>query len=180
MTILRGTRVSSFTGLRNRAWASALAGAITIGAAVPAAAQSVAAVSNSANFTFTGFQQVAVPGMTTPLVAKPANLRLVVLFSAECTVQAPVGLSNAWLDVDIVMRNAAGEMVMTLPPTEGPGDALCSSHPNARLDGWVNATIVARVPFDVPAGNYSFEVRARLNAGATTGWLGQRSLVVLR
>lgn len=163
-----------------RARVGALAAAGLFAAAAPAGAQSIAAVSNSANFNFSGSPQVQVPGMVTPLFTKQANLRLVVLFSAECTVAAATGNTTAWLDVDVVLRNAAGTDVMTLPPTEGSGDAFCSSNGSGALSGWVNATVVARVPFDVPAGNYSVAVRARLNAGGVTGWLGQRSLVVMR
>ena len=157
--------------------AAAAAGLMGAGAA---SAQSVAAVSAPDNWTFSAAGLNVVPGMITPLVTKQANLRLVVFFSAECAAVAPAGNTSAWLDVDIQMLDALGNLVMTLPPTIGSADAFCSANGTAGTDGWNNQTIIARVPFDVPAGNYRFRVAARLNAGATSGWLGERALVVSR
>ena len=158
---------------------AAAALSIAAAASAPVAAQSIAAVSESANWTFAGAAQVLIPGMVTPLVAKQANLRLVVYFSAECAVDGAAG-NFGWTDVDIRMINALGATVMVLPPTAGSGDAFCSANGTAGFNAWENNTIIARVPFDVPAGNYRFAVYARANAGATGGWFGERALVVSR
>lgn len=156
-----------------------LAGAATLLVATGASAQSVAAVTAPANWTFAGAAQVVVPGMTTPFFAKLAGGRNIVTFSSECSVNAPAGNHGAWVDVDIVLINAAGAATV-LAPTVGNADAFCGANGTLGFDNWNTNAISAVVPTTLPAGFYRAQVRARLNGGATGGWFGERSLIVSR
>lgn len=159
---------------------TAIIGAIATLATSHASADVLTAVTAPANWTFAGAAQVAVPGMTSALFANPLNGRFVVTFSGECAVNAPAGNSSAWTDVDIVVLNAAGALVRTLPPTVGAADAFCASNGTAGFDGWESNSITAVNGVGLPAGVYRVQVRARLNGGATGGWFGERSLTVIR
>ncbi|WP_341887323.1 hypothetical protein [Variovorax sp. YR752] len=158
----------------------AIATALTALASTHASADVLTAVTAPANWTFAGAAQTTIPNLTTPLFANQANRRFVVIFSAECAVNAPAGNSSAWTDVDIIVRNAAGAVVATLAPTVGSGDAFCSANGTAGFDGWESNSVTAVGGAGLPAGNYRVQVRARLNGGATGGWFGERSLVVIR
>lgn len=158
----------------------AIAGAIATLASSQASADVLSAVTAPANWTFVGAAQVAIPGMTSALFANPLNGRFVVTFSGECSVNAAAGSSSAWTDVDIVVLNAAGAVVRTLPPTVGAADAFCASNGTAGFDGWESNSITAVNGTGLPGGFYRVQVRARLNGGATGGWFGERSLVVIR
>jgi hypothetical protein len=163
---------------RQRAAAVAV-GSIALLAATQASADAIAVVTNAANYTFVAGWPI-VPGTVTPAFANLVGQRFLVTFSAECAVNAPAGNNTAWLDVDIVVRNAAGAIVATLAPTVGAGDAFCSSNGTPGFDGWATQSITAVGGAGLPAGVYSVAVRARLNNGATGGWLGERSTVVWR
>lgn len=156
----------------------AVAAAFGLLASTQASAHSLAAVTNPLNWQFAGAAQVAIPGMTTPLFVKLAGRRLIVNFSAECSVNAPASNSSAWTDVDIVLLNGAGAVVTTLAPTVGAFDGFCASNGTAGFDNWQMNAINAVVPPTFPAGVYRAQVRARLNGGATGGWFGERSLIV--
>lgn len=145
-----------------------------------ASADVLSAVTAPANWDFAGAAQVIVPGMTTALFANPLNGRFIVTFSSECAVNAPAGNSSAWTDVDIVLLNVAGVPVRTLAPTVGSFDAFCGANGTAGFDGWASNSITAVSGGGLPAGLYRVQVRARLNGGATGGWFGERSLVVIR
>jgi hypothetical protein len=161
--------------LRRRCAAVLAATLLTPG---PAPAHSLAYAVGTDNWSFTGPGQVIVPNTTTTAFSKPANQRLIISFAAECSVDAPAGYNFAWLDIDIVLLNAAGAVVFTAPPTVGSGDAFCSADGVAGFGGYSGSAVLASVPFNFPAGTYRAQVRARLNAGATGGWLGQREIVV--
>lgn len=158
----------------------AVIGAFATLASGHASADVLSAVTSPANWTFNGAAQVAIPGMTSALFANPLNGRFVVTFSGECSVDAPAGNSIAWTDVDIVVLNAAGAAVRVLPPTVGAADAFCAANGTAGFDGWESNSITAVNGAGLPAGLYRVQVRARLNGGATGGWFGERSLVVIR
>lgn len=156
-----------------------LAATVGLLAATGASAQSVAAVTAPANWTFGGAAQVVIPGMTTPFFAKLAGGRNIVTFSSECSVNAPAGNHSAWVDVDIVLISAAGAATV-LAPTVGSADAFCGANGTLGFDHWSTHAISAVVPPALPAGLYRAQVRARLNGGATGGWFGERSLIVSR
>jgi hypothetical protein len=157
-------------------WAKSLIGAaIALGAATQASAHTLAAVTNPINFTWAAGVVAPVPGMVTPFFGHPGG-RFVATFSAECAVNAAAGNHSAWLDVDIVVTNAAGAVVATLTPTVGSGDAFCSSNGTLGFDGWVSPSVTGVA--QLAAGVYRVQVNARLNNGATGGWLGERTLVV--
>jgi hypothetical protein len=164
----------------NKLRRGAIIGAFAALATSHASADVLTAVTAPANWNFAGAAQVAIPGMTTPLFVNPLNGRFVVTFSSECSVNAPAGNSIAWTDVDIVVLNAAGALVRVLPPTVGAGDAFCAANGTAGFDGWESNSITAVSGAGLPAGLYRVQVRARLNGGATGGWFGERSLVVIR
>ncbi|HEY9066720.1 MAG TPA: hypothetical protein VIO33_17190 [Burkholderiaceae bacterium] len=165
----RTSRLSRFAA------ALAAAGALV---ATSAWAHSLGYAVNGVNWTFTGAAQVDIPGMQTNVFAKPANQRLIVTFASECAVNAPAGNTSAWVDVDIVLINAAGAVVHTASPTVGSGDAFCASNGTAGFDGWTSNAVTALIPYNIPAGNYRVGVKARLNGGATGGWFGERMVSV--
>lgn len=158
----------------------AIIGAFAVLATSHASADVLTAVTAPANWNFSGAATVAVPGMTTPLFFNPLNGRFIATFSSECSVDAPAGNSIAWTDVDVVVLNAAGALVRTLPPTVSAADAFCAANGTAGFDGWESNSITAVNGTGLPAGFYRVQVRTRLNGGATGGWFGERSLVVIR
>jgi len=162
-------------GLRGR-----LAALLAAAALLPhtASAHSLGYAVNTVNWTFAGAAQVVVDGMTSNVLAKPANQRLIITFASECAVDAPAGNTSGWVDVDIVLLDAAGAVVHTATPTAGSADAFCAANGTAGFDGWESNAVVALVPYNFPAGNYRVQVRARINGGATGGWFGERQLAV--
>jgi len=158
----------------------AIAATLCALASTHASADVLTAVTAPANWTFAGAAQTTIPNLTTPFFFNAANQRFIVTFSSECAVNAPAGNTSAWTDVDIIVRNAAGALVATLAPTVGAADAFCSSNGTLGFDGWESNSITAVGGAGLPAGNYRVQVRARLNGGATGGWFGERSLVVIR
>ena len=133
------------------------------------------------NWTFVGSAQVDVKDMRTNAFTKLDGKRLIVTFSAECAVDAVNGNPNAWLDVDIVLLNATtSAVVYTAAPTAGSGDAFCSSTGTAGLGHWTTHAVQALIPYNFAAGSYRVGVKARLNNGGTTGWLGERMVTVMQ
>lgn len=159
---------------------AAIVGALSLTAASQVSAHAVSAVTDPNNWTFGGAAQLIVPNMTSAVFANLANQTFIVHFAAECAVAAPAGNFTGWLDVDIVVLNALEAVVQTLAPTVGAGDAFCSSNGTAAFDGWSSNAVIAVGGANLPAGNYRVQVRARLNNGATGGWLGERTLLVTR
>jgi hypothetical protein len=154
-------------------------GALGAAAAGSASASVVASVTGLDNYTFTGTAQVLIPSTTTPLFAQNKNQLFVVTFSAESAVEAPAGNYSAWEDIDIVVVNSGGKVVATLAPTVGAFDAFASSNGNGDFS-WSMHSITVVGGATLPAGKYRVQVLARLNNGGTTGWFGERSLVVQR
>ena len=133
------------------------------------------------NWTFSGTDQVDVESMVSNVFTKPAGQRLVITFSAECAVDAPTGNPNAWLDVDIVLLNATtNAVVYTAAPTVGSFDAFCASTGTAGFGHWETHSVQALIPYNFAAGSYKASVKARVNGGATGGWLGERMLSVMQ
>lgn len=166
---------STTFGLRGRLAALLAAAALL---PHPASAHSLGYAINTSNWTFAGPAQVVVNGMTSNMFFKPANQRLILTFASECAVDAPAGNTSGWVDVDIVLLNAAGAVVLTAAPTAGSADAFCAANGTAGFDGWESNSVSALVPYNFPAGNYQVQVRARINGGATGGWFGERQLTV--
>jgi hypothetical protein len=164
-----------------RAVAAAAVMAASALVSTTASADSLAYAVGTDNWTFTGTSQVDVSGMVSNVFTKPANARLVITFSAECAVDAPAGNPNAWLDVDIVLLNATtNAVVYTAAPTAGSLDAFCSSTGTAGFGHWATHSVQALIPWNLAAGSYKAAVKARLNNGATGGWLGERMLSVMQ
>lgn len=164
-----------------RAIAAATVMAASALVSTTASADSLAYAVGTDNWTFTGTSQVDVSGMVSNVFTKPANARLVITFSAECAVDAPAGNPNAWLDVDIVLLNATtNAVVYTAAPTAGSLDAFCSSTGTAGFGHWATHSVQALIPWNLAAGSYKAAVKARLNNGATGGWLGERMLSVMQ
>ena len=146
-----------------------------------ASADSLAYAVGTDNWTFSGTSQVDVSGMVSNVFTKPANARLVITFSAEYAVDAPAGNPNAWLDVDIVLLNpTTNAVVYTASPTVGAADAFCSSTGTAGFGHWATHSVQALIPWNFAAGSYKAAVKARLNNGGTSGWLGERMLSVMQ
>lgn len=167
------------SNIRSRLATLGAAFALAATAAGQAEAHTITASTAVGNFLFAAGLP-ALPGMTSPLFANAAGQRFVVIFSAECAVNAPAGNTTAWTDVDIVVLNAAGAVVQTMQPTGGNLDAFCSSDGSAGLSGWSANSVTAVGGTGLPAGNYRVQVRARLNNGATQASYGERTLVVMR
>lgn len=157
----------------------AATGVLAVAAASGVQAHSISAVTAVGNFIFNAGVPV-LPGMTSALFGNAAGQRFIVTFSAECAVNAPAGSTTAWTDVDILVLNAVGAVVQTLPPTAGNLGAMCSSDGSAGLSGWGSYTVTAVGGPGLVAGNYRVQVRARLNNGATQASYGERALVVSR
>lgn len=154
---------------------------VALGMVVPfqAQAHNLGYAIQPANFPFSGAGVLTDVGLVTNVFTKPANQRLIVTFSAECAVDAPAGNTTAWLDVDLELLDAVtNAVVLTLTPSVGNMDALCSSNGTAANDGWASNSVQGLVPWNFAAGNYKVRVRARLNNGATGGWLGERMVSV--
>jgi hypothetical protein len=88
-----------------------------------------------------------------PFVTTQDNQRVVITFSAECSVKA----SNfrTWLNIDILVDG------VEIQPTQSPDNALCTSHNTDFHDGWVGASTTG--VFVVPEpGLHTVQIRASL------------------
>jgi len=116
------------------------------------------------------FVPLNAAGATTINFSLTAPTRLVLTYSAECTVGAPAGNAGAWLDLDLVVNG------VTIAPTVGNQDAFCSSNGTVASDGWTRASIT--VFFKGATGANTVKIQSRGNGGATSVWLGDSSLVI--
>lgn len=88
-----------------------------------------------------------------PFITVADNQRVVVTFSAECSVKAPD--NDTWLNIDILVDGVEA------PPSQTTDNAFCTSRGNNALDGWVSASL--SVVFVVPEpGLHSVVVRGSL------------------
>lgn len=88
-------------------------------------------------------------------------------FSGECDVAGPIG---SWLDIDLQVNG------VVVAPTVGSADAFCSGQWPGGLGGWSHPSITTAVTLN--AGSNTVRVLARLNGGATLGFIDDISLVV--
>lgn len=143
--------------------------------ALTAAAQAKVLMSGtySNNFSFTtptAFVPLASTGATSRSVNIVTATTYVLTFSAECSVDAPAGNSSAWVDLDIMVDGVA------VAPTASTLDAFCGANGTAGFDGWVRPSI--SVPLRMTAGAHTIQVQARLDAGATGGWISDIAVVL--
>lgn len=126
------------------------------------------------NFSFTtptAFVPLTPTGGTSLTWNQGSPGRKVLTFSAECSVDAPAGNNFAWVDIDIIHNG------VVLPPTVGTADAFCSADGVAGFAGYTRPSISVVVPG--VAGANTVRILARLNAGATGGWVSDTSTIVL-
>jgi hypothetical protein len=147
-------------------------------AAALAAVAAIAGIKTSgyyaANFSFntaTAFVPLTPSGGTSLTWNQGSAGRKVLIFSAECAVDAPAGNNFAWVDLDIIHNGTV------LPPTVGTADAFCGADGAAGISSYVRPAISVVVP--AVAGANTVRIRARLNAGATGGWVSDTSTVIM-
>ena len=127
-----------------------------------------------ANFSFataTALVPLTSTGATSLSWNQGSAGKKILTFSAECSVDAPTGNNSAWVDLDIIVNG------VVVPPTVGTSDAFCGANGIAGFDAWVRPSITVVVVG--AAGANTAQVRARLNAGATGGWVSDTSTVII-
>ena len=153
-------------------WLKTLAaGAVIAMASANASAEVVSAVTAKGHH---GLLDAPAPvaGMMTP-VFKHSGGRLVAMYSAECSASVPPQRDSAIVDVNIIVTNAADTQVLaTLSPSDETS-AFCSS-------GGAPGTFSTIGVANLPPGTYRVSVRAGLTQERASGWMGARSLVVMR
>lgn len=155
--------------------AAAVVSAGLAAAIAPATAEVALYAARGTNFSFvtpTAMVPLKPNGKTSlPFVFNETNKGFrIITFSAECAVDAAAGVFTAWVDIDILVDGVA------LPPTNVTTDAFCASNGTVGLDGW--ATQSVSVAKKLGPGSHTVEVRARLNGGATGGWISDTALVI--
>lgn len=162
------------TGAKSLAVA-AIAAASIAGTSIPASAEVALYAQRKGNFTFstaTALVPLKANGRTSLSFVFDETERGIraITFSAECAVDAAAGSFTAWVDIDILVNGIA------IPPTDLTSDAFCASNGTAGFDGWATQSIT--VAKKLAPGPQTIEVRARLNGGATGGWISDTALVV--
>lgn len=165
----------SFLPLMRRSLAGVALAAVAVGAAQAHTLFGTTAVGNQI-INVPG--PVPVAGMVTPLMNIAPGQLLTAHFAAECAVDAPAGNTTAWTDVDLVVLNGPGAVVAVLQPTVGTLGAFCSADGSAGLSGWRSNKVIGVLRSALPLGMYRFQVRARLNNGATAASYGERTLLI--
>jgi hypothetical protein len=89
-----------------------------------------------------------------PFVTTRDNQRVVITYSAECTVKAPNTFT--WLNIDILVDGVA----LPAAPTNDD-NAFCTAHGNNVLDAWVSASTTA-VAVVLDPGFHFVQVRGNL------------------
>lgn len=152
--------------------AGGLAAACLAGTSIGASAEMARSATHTGNFTF------ATPTTLVPLNNNgktrlgfrfrdtPEGWRIIT-YSAECSVSGPIG---GWVDIDIIVDGNV------IPPTDSTADAFCSALEGAGFDTWATQSITVAV--QLGQGSHRIQIRARLNGGATGGWLSDSSLVI--
>lgn len=127
---------------------------------------------HAGNFSFTTTTLVPLTASNATEVAFTASAPgpKVLMFSAECSVDAPAANNFAWVDIDILHNG------VVVPPTTGSSDAFCSADGVAGFGGYNRPSIT--VVISAVAGSNTVSVQGRVNAGATGGWLSDTSLVI--
>lgn len=114
---------------------------------------------------------VGIPGMTTPAFGH-AGGQLVATYTAECFAEVAAPYGPARVDVALLVQDEAGNGLATLSPTERQS-YFCSS-------GGAPATFSTTGVGTLPPGTYRVVVRGGLLTDRASGWMGARSLVVMR
>ncbi|MES2354603.1 MAG: hypothetical protein V4568_09420 [Pseudomonadota bacterium] len=163
-------------------WKASVTSVLALLAATEASADAIISHTRAGNFTFAGPGPAAVPiapgVFQTPAFANAASQRFLVLYTAECSVDA--ANQGTWLDLDIQAVNVATGAVTVLAPTVGTSDAFCTSNGTAGQDNWHMNAVNAVGGGGLPAGNYVIRVVGKVQGGAGQGWLGDSSLTVWR
>jgi len=146
--------------------------ALALGITATASAEVLVTFATRANNFNTTGSNVAVPlddAAKTSLSfnTKAANKIVKITYNAECGV---IGPAQSWLSVRVLVDG------VDAAPASGNLFGFCSST-SASSYAWVGAT--RQVIYKVPtAGAHTVQVIANLNAGATSGWLGDTSIVI--
>jgi hypothetical protein len=111
-------------------------------------------------------------GVTSLNVSTTGTVQLVILFNAECTVDALD--DSTYVDIDILVNGAA------VPPSQGADSALCTSTGDGALQHWVSASM--NVVKTVGAGTHTIQVRGTVRGfSAGDRWqIDDLSLIVMR
>lgn len=126
---------------------------------------------NFFNFFSSGtFVPVSADGATTLVVNAPKAGSYVLTYSAECSVDAPVGNRNAWVDVDIQV-NGIG-----LAPTDTDTDTFCGADGVVGFSNFTHPSVTVVAPLN--AGSNVIRVLGKFHGGATGGWISDSALVV--
>jgi hypothetical protein len=99
------------------------------------------------------------------------NARVLISFTAECSVEAPN--TGTYLNIDIFVDGAA------VPPSDATEDAFCGSAGTNTLDSWIAAGM--QVTIDLLPGAHTIQVRGDLiNDAVGDRWhVGDLSLIVV-
>lgn len=157
---------------------SKLAGALALSLlAATSQAKVVASSVYSANWFFTtatAFVPLLPSGVTTKTVTIDSAGTYALIFSAECSVDAPAGNDFAWIDLDILVDGVA------VSPTDNGAneDAFCGSDGTEGFSSYSRNSITVPVKFTT-IGNHKIQVRARLDGGATGGWVSDITLTLI-
>jgi len=153
-------------------WLKSLAVAAVVAmASANASADVVSAVTAKGRYPLLN-TPTSIPGMITSAFTHPGG-QLVATYTAECyAAEGPPSSNRNTVDVDIAVLDTTGQQLGLLSPSE-VNTALCSS-------GSGPGTFAATGVVTLPPGTYRILVRGRFSEERTSGWMGARSLVVLR
>lgn len=97
--------------------------------------------------------------------------RVVITYSAECAVDAPVDNNSAWLEITILIDG------VPLRPTGGTADAFCSADGKVGFNNWVRPSVTGYLA--VSAGIHTVQVQTSGLNGATGLWLGDTAMIIV-
>jgi len=154
-------------------WLKSLAVAAVVAmASANASADVVSAVTATGRYPIYSSSPTNIPGMITSAFTHPGG-QLVATYTAECyAAEGPVGSNRNTVDVDIAVFDTTNRQVGFLSPSEA-NTALCSA-------GSGQATFSTTGVITLPPGTYHVLVRGRYTQERASGWMGARSLVVMR
>ena len=166
--------------MKKKHWLKALAVAALVATASANASAEVMSAVVANGHSWLVDAPLPISGMTSAAFLHPGG-QLVAIFSAECSVAAPESPAygdRGVVDVNIIVHNMQGQYVATLSPSS-EYSAFCSS---VGSPGKFSspATFSTTGVGTLPRGTYRVEVRGGLNEERASGWLGPRSLVVMR
>jgi hypothetical protein len=152
---------------------AALALALTAAAAAAHAGVKASAI-RAGNWFASSPAEVFVPldaaGATTLTFNLGSGGKKLLTYSAECAVDASVGETSGYLELDIYVNG------VVVVPTGGSYESFCSSNGTTGFDGWVRTSIT--VPIKGIAGTNTIRIKARGNLFARGLWLGDSALAI--